>query len=118
MIRRWTAAALDKWLGWAVDPINGVFDVLLGPATSTFTDYASQSSASPGLFEQLVAIGFALLFIVIGVAGLYVILDLLSALVNPILSAATESKEKMRIDYLSIFWRISIDALREQFLLN
>lgn len=87
MIRRWIATLLNEYLGWAVAPINASFDFLLGPVTETYLAYKSQVRVAPGLFEQLIAVAFLIAFLAVGVAGLYVLLDFLSMIVDPVYRA-------------------------------
>ena len=83
MLRRLIADLLDTYLSPVVNPINGFFDFLLDPAVSTFTEYASRSNATPGLLEWVIATGIGLvLFLAVGIAGMYILLDLISPLFN------------------------------------
>lgn len=92
MLRRLTAAFLDNYLSWLVDPINEGFDFLLGPPVETFTEYAAQSNATPGAIEWVIAMGFALLFLGVSVAGMYLLLDLISPISNRLYKSTTGQK--------------------------
>ena len=90
MLRRLIADLLDTYLSWLVDPINQAFDFLLDPAVSTFTDYAGRSNATPGLLEWVIATGIGLvLFLAVGIAGMYILLDILSPGFNRVYRGVT-----------------------------
>lgn len=85
MIREFITQLLENHLSWAVTPIDEFFDFLFRPAATTFEEYAASVTTSPGLVEELIALGLGLGFSFVSILGIYLLLDLLSFAFNPVI---------------------------------